>query len=67
VRYALKEAKLQISVLTNRNRIRGIVDWVSKHIIVTPYEHQKVNYVDTAAIERKRMQLPREVSVTTSW
>jgi len=48
---ALKEAGLQNSVLTNRNRIRGIIDWVSKHIFVTPEEDQKVNYVDAAGIE----------------
>ena len=36
MRLGLKEAGLQISVLTNRNRIGGIVDWVSKHIFVRP-------------------------------
>jgi hypothetical protein len=36
VRVGLKEARLQNPVPTNRNRIRGIIVWVSKHIIVTP-------------------------------
>jgi len=35
VRYALKEARLQIPVLTNRNWIRGCKTRISKHIIVT--------------------------------
>ena len=63
---ALKEAGLQNSVLTNRNRIRGIIDWVSKHIFVTPEEDQKVNYVDAAGIERKRTFLPGESFIATS-
>ena len=35
MRYALKEARLQIPVLTNRNWIRGCKTRISKHIIVT--------------------------------
>ena len=31
---SLKEARLQTPVLTNRNRIRGVVSWMSNHIIV---------------------------------
>jgi len=34
VRYALKEARLQTPVLTNRNWIRGCKRRTSKHIIV---------------------------------
>lgn len=34
VRNHLKEARLQSPVLTNRNRIRGVASWMSKHIIV---------------------------------
>jgi len=62
-----REAGLQNSVLTNRNRIRGIYARVSKHIIVTPNEYQKSNYVDTAVIEGKKMPLPGEISKVTSW
>ena len=36
MRYALKEAGLQNPVLTNRNGIRGYLERVSKHTIVTP-------------------------------
>jgi hypothetical protein len=39
---------------------RGIVTWVSKHIIVTPNDYQKGIYVDTAGIGGKKMPLPRE-------
>ena len=39
--------------------------WVSKHIIVTPQENQKDDYVDTAVIARKKMFLPGEVSKAT--
>ena len=35
MRYALKEARLQTPVLTNRNWIRGCKRRTSKHIIVT--------------------------------
>ena len=46
----MKEARLQNPVLTNRNGIRGMNTWVSKHIIAKPEEHQKSIYVDAAAI-----------------
>jgi len=65
VRSGLKEAGLQNPVLTDRNRIRGINARVSKHIIVTPKEHQKCIYVDTAGIGGKKMPLPGEVSQAT--
>lgn len=65
MRLGLKEAGLQSSVLTNRNRIGGILTRVSKHIIVTPKEYQKGFYVDTAGIGGKKMQLPGEVSKVT--
>ncbi|MDQ7918450.1 hypothetical protein RBU60_12800 [Mesonia sp. MT50] len=38
-----------------------------QRIIVTPKEYQKCIYVDTAGIEGKKMSLPGEVSITTSW
>jgi len=47
---AVKEAKRQNPVLTNRNVIGGIVIRVSKHIIATPNEYQKSSYVDHAGI-----------------
>ncbi|MCB5259695.1 MAG: hypothetical protein LHW48_04370 [Candidatus Cloacimonetes bacterium] len=50
MRYALKEAKLQKPVLTNRNGIRGIAIRVSRHITATPKEHPNDNYVDLAVI-----------------
>ncbi|WP_085497188.1 hypothetical protein [Arenibacter troitsensis] len=59
--------RLQNSVLTDRNHIRGIYAWVSKHIIVTLQEYQKCIYVDTAgiggnlsvSIQAGKMPLPR--------
>jgi hypothetical protein len=62
VTHALKEAKRQNPVLTNRNVILGIVAWVSKHIIVTPNEYQKGNYVDHAGIGGRKKLLPGEIS-----
>ena len=50
MRNALKETRLQNPVLTNRNDIRGMIKWVSKHIFTTPKEYQKLNYVDVAGI-----------------
>jgi len=66
-RIGLKEAGLQNSVLTNRNRIRGIYAWESKHIIVMPKEYKRCIYVDTAGIGGKKMPLPGEVPTTTGW
>jgi hypothetical protein len=50
-RIGLKEAELQNSVLTNRNRIRGIYAWVSKQ----PNEYKWCIYVDTTGIGGKKM------------
>ena len=65
VRYAVKEANRQNPVLTNRNVVRGIIIRVSNHIIVTPKEHQKGNYVDHAVIGGRIMLLPGESSEIT--
>ena len=51
-----------MSVPTNRNRIRGIYAWMSRHIIVKSNGYQKRMYVDPAGIGRKLFTLPREVS-----
>jgi hypothetical protein len=59
---AVKEARLHNPVLTNRNGIRGIPVWVSKHIFATPYEYKKSSYVDTAGIGGRKKLLPGEVS-----
>ena len=67
MRLELKEAGLQNSVLTNRNRIRGISAWVSNHIFAKPKVYQNGIYVDTAGIEGKKMQLPGEGSIVTGW
>jgi len=52
VRLELKEARLQNSVLTNRNRIQRH-NYLGKqaHHCNAQKEYQKGNYVDTAAIE----------------
>ena len=67
MRYSLKEARLQNPVLTNRNGIRGMIIRVSKHIIAKPDEYQKDKHVDAAGIGGRKMLLPGEVSLTTSW
>jgi hypothetical protein len=67
VTQALKEARLQIPVLTNRNLIRGYHVGISKHIIATSEGIKKHMVVDQAAIGRKTMPLPGEVSVATRW
>jgi hypothetical protein len=61
VRYALKEARLQNPVLTNRNGIRGMFIRVSNHIITKPNEYQKDKHVDAAGIGGRKMLLPGEV------
>jgi len=58
---------LQKSELTDRNGIRGIVVWVSKHIIAKPNEYKKYSYVDSAGLDGRTFTLPREVSEVTSW
>ena len=65
----LKEARLQNPVLTNRNDIRGIEKRVSMHINAKPevgkltLTHQRGDflYVDVAAIDGRKMLLPKEV------
>ena len=59
---AVKEARLQNPVLTNRNGIRGIAGWVSKHIFAMPYDYKKNSYVDTAGIGGRKKLLPGEIS-----
>ena len=49
MRYALKEARLQSPVLTNRNGIRGCLRGVSKHIFVMPVTNNP-QMVDAAGI-----------------
>ena len=64
----MKEARLQNPVLTNRNRILRRVfaeDKVARHTKVHNLYHI-ADYVDAAEIGGKLMQLPGEVSSTTS-
>ena len=71
----LKEARLQKSVLTNRNDIRGIEKRVSMHIKAKPKVGKRIPthprgdflYVDVAAIDGRKKLLPKEVFVVTSW
>ena len=62
MKYALKEARLQNLVLTNRNGIRGYKSRMSKHIIVKSKEQKHRFIVDTAGIRRRKKLLPGEVS-----
>ena len=48
-----------MSVPTNRNRIRGIYEWMSRHIIVKSNGYQKRMYVDPAGIGRKLIYLTK--------
>ena len=57
----LKEARLQIPVLTNRKYIRGSFERVSKHIIAKPVT-SNLNAVDVPGIGRRIMLLPGEIS-----
>ena len=63
----LKKARLQISVLTNRNGIRGFMKRVSKHIIAKPVVNN-LHEVDIAAIGRRPMlklrSLKKEYAIT---
>ena len=43
MRGALKEARLQNPVLTNRKYIRGMLTWVSKHSFAKPEEYKTGN------------------------
>ncbi len=59
----LKEAGLQESVRTNRNCIRGMIEWVSNHIFVKPVAN-KLFCVDAADIDFKDPEVsgPGEIS-----
>jgi hypothetical protein len=65
VRDAVKEAKLQNPALTNRNCIRGCLEWVSKHNIAKPATN-KFRTVDAAGVGGRQIPLPGEVSLATS-
>jgi hypothetical protein len=58
---AVKEARLQNPVLTNRNGIRGIVTRVSNHSLAKPKEYKRGRYVDAAGIGERKMLLPGEI------
>ena len=58
---AVKEARLQNPVLTNRNGIRGIVIRVSNHSLAKPKEYKRDDYVDAAGIGGRKMLLPGEI------
>ena len=60
-------SRLQKSELTNRNGIRGMVVWVSKHTFAKPNEYKKYSYVDSAVLDGRTFTLPREVLEVTSW
>ena len=55
---SLKEAKLQESVRTNRNCIRGTAVWVSNHIFTKPAANKHC-CVDAAGIDFKDKCLTR--------
>jgi len=58
---AVKEARLQNPVLTNRNGIGGIVTRVSNHVLAMPKDYKKGSYVDAAGIGGRKMLLPGEI------
>ena len=60
--HALKEARLQKPVLTNRKYIRGRYRRVSKHIFAKPEANNPIS-VDVPGIGRRKMLLPGEVLV----
>jgi len=55
---SLKEAGLQESVRTNRNCIRGTIEWVSNHTFVKPLANELFR-VDAAGIDFKDKCLTR--------
>ena len=61
VTHALKEARLQSPVLTNRNGIWGYRTRISKHTFATSEEHQNRSVVDAAGIGWREKLLPGEV------
>jgi len=68
MKLGLKEARLQTFVLTNRNQIRGCeVGCVS--ISFLSLKHFKVNTKTVCLLvsKGKKMQLPEEVSISSSW
>ena len=64
MRDALKEARLQIPVLTNRKHIRGKSERVSKHNIVK-LGTNNLSLVDVPVIGGRKMLLPGEVLIIT--
>jgi hypothetical protein len=60
-RYAVKEAGLQTPELTNRNCIRGMKLWVSKHIFAKPLTNKQL-FVDAAGLGGRISVLPGETS-----
>ena len=58
---AVKEARLQNPVLTNRNGIRGIYTRVSNHSLAKPKEYKRGRCVDAAGIGGRKMLLPGEI------
>jgi hypothetical protein len=68
MKLGLKEARLQTFVLTNRNQIRGCeVGCLS--ISLLSLKHFKVNTKTVCLLvsKGKKMQLPGEVSINSSW
>ena len=65
MRTGLKEAELQTLELTNKNDIRGRVEWVSKHIFVKPLTNKRY-LVDVAVINGRIGALPGEIFYPTS-
>jgi hypothetical protein len=60
----LKEAGLQTPELTNRNCIRGMKLWVSKHIFAKPLTNKQLD-VDAAGLGGRISVLPGEISEAT--
>jgi hypothetical protein len=57
----VKEAGLQTPELTNRNCIRGMKLWVSKHIFAKPLTNKQL-FVDAAGLGGRISVLPGETS-----
>ena len=73
MRYALKEAKRQKSVLTNRKYIRGIAIRMSSHStakseksVLNTLNKSDYCYVDVPVIGGRKKRLPGEVLEITS-
>ena len=65
MRYALKEAGLQKSELTNRNGIGGIIVSGKQAHLCKAQRIQKSNYVDSAGLDGREKLLPGEISIAT--